>query len=96
MIEQDEQQKQAMKVKLDNFSRIMGIQATVVRREFLELAIQSKQEGDPRDIADRFLDYVLGNYIGPRCEVLETMAVMESAGNDGDADVCAPADTPLN
>lgn len=70
MADHDDNQEKTLKTKLFHFSQAMGVEGMAIRKEFLELAIRSRQEGDPIEIADRFLDYVIGEHVGPRCELL--------------------------
>lgn len=63
---------------LARFNASMGFEGMRIRRDFLELAIQSKLDGDPIDIAKRFLLFVLGDQFGPRGELLE-----EQPGSNG-------------
>lgn len=70
MADANKKADEILKTKLDHFSQAMGIDGMAIRRDFLELAIQSQLEGDPIEIANRFLDYVIGDHLGPRCELL--------------------------
>jgi hypothetical protein len=71
MVEANKTVDAVRKEKLDQFSQAMGIDGMAIRKHFLELAVQSQIEGDPVEIADRFLDYVIGEQLGPRCELLK-------------------------
>ncbi|MBG6178769.1 hypothetical protein IWQ55_006639 [Labrenzia sp. EL_208] len=80
MADGDKEQSEALNSKLDRFSEIMGVDGMAVRREYLELAIRSGLEGDPIDIANRFLDYVIGDHVGPNCELLTNKVVSPNGG----------------
>jgi|GEM_PF-5786412 len=58
----------------------MGVEGMALRRDYLELAIRSGLDGDPIEIANRFLDYVIGDHVGPNFELLTNKAVSACGG----------------
>lgn len=59
----DSDEGRISKARLDQIFSALGLRAVTVREHFLEMAIQSRVEGDPIELANRLIDYVVGDQL---------------------------------